>query len=56
MRVREPAALRREPVEVRSLRVLRAVAREVRIADVVGEEEDDVWLVCGMRDGGNEEE
>ena len=55
MRVREPAALRREPIQVRRLRVLRAVAREVRIADVVGEEEDDVRPVGGVRCESGEE-
>ena len=40
--------------------MLRAVAREIRIADVVGEEEDDVRLLCslsgGVRGSGGEEE
>ena len=35
--------------------MLRAVAREVRIADVVVEEEYDIRPVGGMRGGGEEE-
>jgi hypothetical protein len=44
MRVGELAAGGGELVEVRRLRVLRAVAGEIAIADVVGEDKDDVGL------------
>ena len=54
MRVGEAAALAREPVEVRRLRVLRAVAAEVAVADVVGEDEDDIRPIDRYGRCGNE--
>ena len=47
MRVGESATLRGEPIEVRRRRVLCSVTRQVTVADVVGENEDDVGTFGG---------
>ena len=52
--LRQPHALLRERVEVRRLDDRMAVAREVAVAEVVGEEEDEVGL-RGERKTGKEE-
>ena len=44
MRVGEPHALAREPVDVRRFDFRRAVATDIPVAEVVGEDDDDVGL------------
>ena len=45
--IRQLQAFARELVEVRCLHVLRAKAMQVAVAEIIGEDEDDVGL-CGV--------
>src|SRR5262249_43329965 len=51
MVIREPHALRREAVDVGRLVIFRAVTRDVRVAEIGGEDEDEVGVRVG-REGG----